>query len=70
MADMVPLETALERMVAAVEPLAPRALPLLDADGCVLAEDCIATRTKPPFAVSAMDGYALAACPRLENSSL
>jgi molybdopterin molybdotransferase len=37
MADMVPLETALERMVAAVEPLAPRDLPLLDADGCVLA---------------------------------
>jgi molybdopterin molybdotransferase len=63
MADMVPLETALERMVAAVEPLAPRALPLLDADGCVLAKDCIATRTKPPFAVSAMDGYALARMP-------
>jgi molybdopterin molybdotransferase len=63
MADMVPLETALERMVAAIEPLSPRALPLLDADGCVLAEDCIATRTKPPFAVSAMDGYALASVP-------
>lgn len=63
MTDMVPLETALERMVAAVEPLVPSALPLLEADGCILAEDCIATRTKPPFAVSAMDGYALARVP-------
>ncbi len=63
MTDMVPLETALERMVHAVEPLPPRVRPLLDTDGCVLAEDCITTRTKPPFAVSAMDGYALAASP-------
>jgi molybdopterin molybdotransferase len=63
MSEMVPLETALERMVGSVEPLAPRALPLLEADGCVLAEDCIAPRTKPPFAVSAMDGYALTTAP-------
>lgn len=63
MSEMVPLETALERMVGSIEPLAPRALALLEADGCVLAEDCVATRTKPPFAVSAMDGYALANAP-------
>ncbi|MEQ8658164.1 MAG: molybdopterin molybdotransferase MoeA [Hyphomicrobiales bacterium] len=63
MSEMIPLETALERIVGSVEPLAPCALPLLDADGCVLAEDCIATRTKPPFAVSAMDGYALTNSP-------
>ncbi|MEO0384042.1 MAG: gephyrin-like molybdotransferase Glp [Pseudomonadota bacterium] len=63
MSEMVPLETALERMVGSIEPLAPRALPLLEADRCVLAKDCIATRTKPPFAVSAMDGYALASTP-------
>ncbi|MBO6674263.1 MAG: molybdopterin molybdotransferase MoeA [Rhizobiales bacterium] len=60
---MVPLETALERVVTSVEPLASRTLPLLDADDCVLAEDCIAMRTKPPFAVSAMDGYAVASAP-------
>lgn len=63
MSEMVPLETALERMVGSVEPLAPRALPLLEADECVLAEDCIAKRTKPPFTVSAMDGYALTTAP-------
>lgn len=63
MTGMVPLETALERVVTSVEPLASRTLPLLDADDCVLAEDCIAMRTKPPFAVSAMDGYAVASAP-------
>lgn len=63
MSEMVPLEIALERMIRSVEPLTPYALPLLEADGCVLAEDCVATRTKPPFAVSAMDGYATASTP-------
>ncbi len=63
MSALVPLETALERMVASVDPLAPRRTPLLEADGCILAEDCRATLTKPPFAVSAMDGYALAKAP-------
>lgn len=63
MSDMLPLEEALARMLAGIEPLAPRMLPLLDIDGCVLAEDCIAQLTKPPFAVSALDGYALPVAP-------
>lgn len=63
MSELVPLETALERMVASIEPLAPRRLALLQADGCILAEDCVAGLTKPPFDVSAMDGYALPSAP-------
>ncbi|MDQ6650059.1 MAG: molybdopterin molybdotransferase MoeA [Actinomycetota bacterium] len=42
-----------------VAPLAPLDLSLLDAHGCVLAEDIVATGPLPPFDNSAMDGYAV-----------
>lgn len=56
---LLPLGDALARMVNALVPLHPVALPLIEADGCVLAENCISKRTQPPFDVSAMDGYAI-----------
>jgi molybdopterin molybdotransferase len=59
MNTLLPLEDALARMVDALAPLQAIALPLIEADGCVLAEPCISSRTQPPFDVSAMDGYAL-----------
>lgn len=59
MSDLLPLENALERIASALKPLPAQKTNLLNADGCVLAQDCIAMRTQPPFAVSAMDGYAL-----------
>lgn len=43
----------------AVKPLEPVAVPLLDAWGCVLAEDARAPYDIPTFASSAMDGYAV-----------
>lgn len=63
MSETLPLEEALARMMASIDPLPPKPMPLLQADGCVLAQDCIAQLTKPPFAVSAMDGYAVPVAP-------
>ncbi len=46
-------------MLAAVKPLAAEHVPLSAALNRVLSEAIIASRDQPPFAVSAMDGYAL-----------
>jgi len=46
-------------VLAGVEALSPRNLPLENAYNCVLAEDLTAARDLPPFASSAMDGFAL-----------
>ena len=46
-------------VLAGVESLSPRYLSLEDAYNCVLAEDLTAARDLPPFASSAMDGFAL-----------
>jgi molybdenum cofactor synthesis domain-containing protein len=42
-------------------PLAPRSLPLVEAVGCVTSAPVVATEAVPPFANSAMDGYAVRA---------
>ncbi len=49
----------LSDVLAAVHPLPPLELQLLDAHGCVLAEDVKAQWPLPPFDNSAMDGYAV-----------
>ena len=49
----------LASVLAAVAPLAPFDLQLLDAHGCTLAEDIVAGWDLPPFDNSAMDGYAV-----------
>src|SRR3954453_190444 len=54
-----PVDAHLTDIPAVVEPLSPLDLTLLDAHGCVLAEDIIATHPLPPFENSAMDGYAV-----------
>lgn len=48
-------------ILATVAPLAPLDLQLLDAHGCILAEDLVAPWPLPPFDNSAMDGYAVRA---------
>ena len=58
---MISVEQAIERIVAAFEPLAPEQVSLASAHGRVLAEDAVSRRTQPPVAVSAMDGYAIIA---------
>ncbi len=46
-------------VLAEVGPLAPMNLQLLDAHGCMLVENVVATSDLPPFDNSAMDGYAV-----------
>ncbi|HTT78926.1 MAG TPA: gephyrin-like molybdotransferase Glp [Stellaceae bacterium] len=58
---MISVEEALARLLAPLEKLPPEQVSLADAVGRVLAEDVAARRTQPPFAVSAMDGYAVRA---------
>ena len=56
---MKSVEEHLRQCLAAVAPLPPRDVALLDALGCVLAEDVVATGALPAFDGSAMDGYAV-----------
>lgn len=56
---MISVEEALERILAEIAPLTITQVPLPEALGLVLAEDVIAQEDIPPFANSAMDGFAL-----------
>src|SRR5438270_790545 len=58
---MISVEEALARLLAPLAALPPEQVSVGDAVGRVLAEDVAARRTQPPFAVSAMDGYAVRA---------
>ena len=58
---MIPVAEAQERLIAMIAPLGAEQVSLADALGRVLAEDVVARRTQPPWAVSAMDGYAVRA---------
>ena len=58
---MISVEEALSRLLAPLEPLPYEQISLAEGLGRVLAEDVAARRTQPPFAVSAMDGYAVRA---------
>lgn len=58
---LLPVSDALERILSAASAL-PRAvenIPVSEGAGRILAADLVAQRTQPPFAMSAMDGYAL-----------
>jgi molybdopterin molybdotransferase len=56
---MIPVSDALDRLFALVAPLDIEDVPLVEAAGRVLARDVAAARDQPPFAASAMDGYAI-----------
>lgn len=56
---MISVEAALERILAEIKPLAVTHVSLAQSLGLVLAEDVIAQDDMPPFANSAMDGFAL-----------
>jgi molybdopterin molybdotransferase len=58
---MIPVAEAQQRLIAMIKPLGAEQVPLTEALGRVLAEDVVARRTAPPWAVSAMDGYAVRA---------
>lgn len=59
--SLISVEEALSRLLDGVVPTEVEWVPLAEADGRILAEDLAATRTQPPFAASAMDGYAVRA---------
>jgi molybdopterin molybdotransferase len=61
MANLLPVEEARTRILAAVAPMEAVTLSLLEAQDHVLAEDVVSTVTVPPMANSAMDGYAVRA---------
>jgi molybdenum cofactor synthesis domain-containing protein len=58
---VIPLEDARARVLAACSPLPPRRLLLADALGRVLAEPVVSGVDVPPFANTAMDGFAVRA---------
>ena len=58
---MISLAEAQRLILDAVAPLAPGPVPLAAARGLVLAEDVVANERVPPFANTAMDGYAVRA---------
>jgi molybdopterin molybdotransferase len=57
---VIAVETALARVLALVAPLPAEQVPLAQAAGRVMAGPARAQRDQPPFAASAMDGYAVA----------
>jgi molybdopterin molybdotransferase len=57
--ELVPVDEHLATVLGAVHPLAELELRLLDAHGCILAEDVVAAAPLPGFDNSAMDGYAV-----------
>lgn len=59
--ELVPLDGYRRDILARVAPLEPIELGLLEAHGSVLSEDVRAAEDVPPFANSAMDGYAVVA---------
>ncbi|TMD54278.1 MAG: molybdopterin molybdotransferase MoeA [Chloroflexi bacterium] len=56
---MISVEEALERILAEIMPLDVVQVPLAESLGQVLAQEVIAQEDMPPFANSAMDGFAL-----------
>ncbi|MEK1891203.1 MAG: gephyrin-like molybdotransferase Glp [Phyllobacterium sp.] len=61
MTALLPVSEALARILNDVDRLEMEIVPLADAGSRVLAENLYAKRQQPPFAASAMDGYAVRA---------
>jgi molybdenum cofactor synthesis domain-containing protein len=58
---VIELAEAREHVLARVGPLAPRRVAVAEADGCVVAAPVVAAEAVPPFANSAVDGFAVRA---------
>ena len=56
---MISVDEALAHLFSLVSPLDAEEVPLVRGVGRVLAQDAVARRDQPPFAASAMDGYAV-----------
>jgi molybdopterin molybdotransferase len=69
-ADLLSVEAAHARLMALFAPLEAEEVPLAEAAGRVLARDVVAARAQPPFAASAMDGYAVRASDAVAGARL
>jgi len=67
---MIPVAEALAALFDLVAPLDVEHVPLIAAHGRVLARDVTAKRDQPPFAASAMDGYAVRCADVALNATL
>ena len=67
---MISVEEALAACLALVQPVGAERVGLAEAVGRVLTQDVIAQRDQPPFAASAMDGYALRLSDRIAGAQL
>src|SRR6476646_3695295 len=56
---LMPVAEAQAAIVRGVEPLDAETVSIFEAAGRILAQDLSAKLTQPPFAASAMDGYAV-----------
>lgn len=56
---MISVTEALTRIFSLMSPGGEETVPLVEAAGRILSQNVHATRTQPPFAASAMDGYAV-----------
>lgn len=65
---MISVEEALARVLALATPLAAETVPLAEAAGRWMCAPATARRDQPPFAASAMDGYAVAGDPQAGES--
>lgn len=61
MANLLNVDRALEQILIQIEQLPSEEIPLPKSLGCILAQDIIANTNLPPFANSAVDGFALIA---------
>ena len=68
MSDLLSAEEALTRVLALMTPTGTESVPLAEASGRVLASPIYAERDQPPFAASAMDGYAVRAADAAEGA--
>ncbi|HWH31497.1 MAG TPA: gephyrin-like molybdotransferase Glp [Egibacteraceae bacterium] len=67
---LVPFAEHRKDVLARIRPLEPIELGILDAQGCVLAQEAVAVSDLPPFPNSAMDGYALLAMDAVPGAEL
>ncbi|WP_339107012.1 gephyrin-like molybdotransferase Glp [Thioclava sp. GXIMD4216] len=68
--SLLPVEDALERVLALVAPLPAETVPLREGAGRVMTMPVTAGLTQPPFSGSAMDGYWLDAADHLPSAKL
>jgi molybdopterin molybdotransferase len=61
MTDLLNVDSALQNILARIEPLSAETVLINDGLGRVLAEDIVSDTNVPPFANSSMDGYAVRA---------